>query len=133
MCAIDDAEPAAVWNETTRRAAKAHTCEECSRCIHIGEHHQYVSCLHDGRWSNFRTCAHCDAAAVWMRKVCGGYLTGGLLEELVEHWHEGYRSIGFGRLIVGMRHRWHDGRDPVPDSAEVLALANRMLTLAVAA
>jgi len=133
MCAIDDADPADVWSETTRRAAKPHTCEECSRCIQIGEQHLYVSCLYDGHWSTFRTCAHCAAAGVWMRTVCGGYLTGGLLEELQEHWDEGYRSVGFGRLIIGARHRWHDGRDPVPAAVEVQALAERMLTQVVAA
>jgi hypothetical protein len=48
-----------------------------------------------------------------------------LYDELLEHWRDGFRSAGLFRLIVGMRRRWHDGRDPVPTG--VGALARQML------
>lgn len=131
MCAIEDADPVDVWHQETRRAAKPHTCYECARTIPRGEESEYVSALYDGRWHSWRTCQHCTAASAWMNVVCGGWLAGGLLEELVEHWHEGYRSIGMGRLIVGMQRRWCDGADQVP--TDVNDLARQMLSKQVAA
>lgn len=131
MCAIDFADQADFAHGEWRRAGKVHRCEECIRVIPRGQRHYYLSTLFDGRWSTWRTCEHCHAAGLWMHVVCGGYLTGGLLEELVEHWDEGFRSVGFGRLIVGMRRRWNEGRDAVPEG--VAELANAMLREQVAA
>lgn len=130
MCAIEGAEPWDFVHDEQRTARKTHRCYECDRAIHPGERYHILTGLYDGRWSTERTCKHCAAAGVWMQRVCGGYLTGGLLEELVEHWHEGYRSIGLGRLIAGIRHRWHDGRDAVPEG--VSEMADQMLAAAVA-
>lgn len=84
MCAIDGADLADFCHGEWRRAAKIHRCEECQRAIRRGERHHYLSTLFDGRWSSWRTCEHCEAAGHWMAVVCGGYLTGGLAEELVE-------------------------------------------------
>lgn len=123
MCAIDDAEQPEFWHDEWRTAAKDHACGECRRRIRRGERHHFVSSLYDGRWSSWRTCEHCIHAATWINSVCGGYLLGGLLEELVEHWHEGFRSVGFGRLIVGVQRQWHDGRDEVPTGVAELATA----------
>lgn len=131
MCAIDDCEPATVWTEAWRVGRKPWRCFECDRTIPVGEHHNYVSTLVEGRWDSFRRCGHCMAAGVWLAEVCGGYPLGMLREELIEHWHEGYRSVPFARLIVGQKRRWHDGRDPVPTG--VAEMAKQMLRAQVAA
>lgn len=125
MCAIDGAEGSTItiWHETTPRARKPWTCIECGRTIPPGEQYLRVAELYDGRWSTLRTCHHCDAAGEWLRAACGGYLAYGLAEELRDHWDEGYRSILMGKLILGIRDRWHGGADPVPDLGRVRAVA----------
>ncbi|MCW2904231.1 MAG: hypothetical protein JWO67_6496 [Streptosporangiaceae bacterium] len=121
MCRVEDAEPATLWDEQQRIAAKAHLCSECGRAIQIGERYRHISSLTDGHWSRDRMCAHCMAAGDWLVATCGGYLLTEIYEELVEHWDEGYRSVPFARLIVGMRRKWHDGRDPIPTGMRDLA------------
>jgi hypothetical protein len=130
MCAIDDCDMATVWTESWRVARKPWTCEECARTISAGESYRYVSALFDGHWGSYRRCAHCMAAGAWMGEVCGGYPIGMLREELTEHWHEGYRSVPFARLIVGQKRQWHDGRDPIPTG--VVEMATKMLREQVA-
>lgn len=132
MCAIDSCDPATLWSEKWRTARKPHRCEECDRIIAVSERYRFVSALTDGHWSDYRTCAHCAVAGRWLDEVCGGYPSMMLREELFEHWHEGFRSIPFGRLAVGQKLRWHDGRDPVPDGAAVAELARQMMRAQVA-
>jgi hypothetical protein len=131
MCAVEDAEPWTLYREDHPKARKPWPCGECRRTIAAGERYQQVVGLADGLWVTYRTCAHCNAASRWMSEVCGGYILGDLLDELVEHWHEGFADVAFGRLIVGLRLRWHDGADPVPEG--VAELASRMLQRQVAA
>lgn len=125
MCAIDDAEPLEVSHQQQRRARKAWACGECRRTIQPGELYRYLTgrVYSDNEWLEFRWCRHCHAAGEWMGEVCGGYPREMLLEELREHWEEGYRSIPFARLIVGVKHGWHDGRDPEPVGVRELAKA----------
>jgi hypothetical protein len=129
VCAIDDAEPWDVYRVSVRTARKAHRCTECGRPIAVGESYRFLTGLLDGRWSTYRTCAHCLAAGEWLDVMCGGYLLGGLAEELREHWESGYQAMDFARLIAGLRWSWHDGRDPVPTG--VREMAARMLAEAV--
>jgi hypothetical protein len=137
MCAVDDCEPWVVHRESRPVARKTYGCYECGRSIAVGErYHKIVGLSQWGQdqtpmnWDTVRTCRHCDSASEWMSVVCGGYPLGALWQELHEHWVDGYRSVAFARLIVGVRRRWHDGRDPVP--AGVSELANEMLRKAVA-
>lgn len=127
MCAVDDAEPATVFEEWTRCARVAHVCGECARTIRPGEVYQVSSGLWDGRWSTFKTCAHCTVLGAWLGEICGGYPFGALTEELREHWRNGYASVALGRLIVAQRRGWRGGDDPVPSRGEVVELARRML------
>lgn len=59
-------------------------------------------------------------------EVCRGYLFCGVLEELEGHFFEDdapISSMGLGRLVVRMRHKWRNYRDElveVPDWAEEL-------------
>lgn len=133
MCAIDYLDPADVWSSKDRKARVQHFCDECARVIAAGETYRLFSWLYDGRWTSMKVCPHCSAAGVWLDIACGGWPIGGLREELEEHWAEGYRSVGFGRLLVGQRRAWRGGADPVPDAEEVAALARRMLISKVAA
>jgi hypothetical protein len=133
MCAVDDAEPWDFCHSSNPRAAKQHICCECRRTIRRGETHHYLSGVYDGHWSSYRWCHHCQAAGRWMQTVCGGHLLGDLLAEMREHWYEGYRSVEFGRLIASVKLGWHDGRDEIPDTAQVHELAMRMMRQAVAA
>lgn len=137
MCAVDDCVPWVVARTSRPTARKGYRCYECRRPILAGErYHKLVALSQWGQeaipvaWDTVRTCPHCIAASEWMSVVCGGYPLGQLLEELHEHWSEGYRSVAFGRLIVGVRRRWHDGRDPIP--VGVSELASAMLRKAVA-
>jgi hypothetical protein len=125
MCAIEQCAPWDVVHDTQPRAHQAHQCTECSRTIRRGETYRKIHGLCDGYWATHKICAHCDAAAQWMMVVCDGYPLNSLYDELLEHWRDGFRSAGLFRLIVGMRRRWHDGRDPVPTG--VGALARQML------
>lgn len=121
MCAVDDCEPWTVVNHTRPKARKEYSCVECGRPIRIGE--TYAKCVGmcDGYWSTSRTCLHCRAMGAFMNEMCGGYPISQLREELEEHWREGYASIPFGRLIVQMRLKWHDGADPVPEATGLMA------------
>lgn len=121
MCAVEDCEPFTVYTSKWPTARKAHRCVECRRSIRRGERYHHFQGLCDGTWSTVRTCLHCEAMTAWMNAICGGWPIGQLLEELEEHFREGYASIRFARLIVGMRRRWHDGADQVPDGVTELA------------
>lgn len=115
MCAVDFADPADLWNHETRTARKPHPCSDCARTIEPGERYMHHTWLYDGRWDRAKQCRHCVALGDWMEVLCGGYLVGGLMEELTEHWDEGYRSFAVGRWMIHMRRRWRDGADPVPE------------------
>jgi hypothetical protein len=120
MCMADDADWYwKVFNSATRRAAKEHRCTECQRTIAKGETYRWASGLNPETesWDTFHTCAHCDAATAWLVKACNGYIYCMVLEDLEEHWRESelYRSTKLQQLIEGMKSRWHDGADPVPD------------------
>lgn len=121
MCSIDSADPCDVYHVEQRRAAKDHHCYECGNQISIGTVHKVVTMLYDRQWTTARLCAHCVAAGRWLDLVCGGYLIGGLHEELSEHWNEDpiYRSHWLGRAIIGMQRRWR-GMDPLPDPKPML-------------
>jgi hypothetical protein len=113
--------------EELPRARKEHRCTECYRTIHIGENYELTKGCWDGSWSQFRTCMHCVSVRQWLDTVCNGWEYGGVYDETQEHYWDGYKSVGLARLLAGMRLKWHDGRDPIPDRTEVRALANRMM------
>lgn len=129
MCAIDDAESWACYTQKTPRAKKTWRCGECNRLIQPGEvyHLMEGKLQYEGEWSTHRTCEHCDAAAQWLITVCRGWVYNELYSELREHWEEGYTSVAFGRLIAGVRLRWHGGQDPIPDRLTVRAMAEEMM------
>lgn len=128
MCMTDMADPVQFAHWTYRKARKPHRCDECRRPIQRNELYLVADSLYDRRWMVTKTCTHCEAAAQWLTVVCGGWIQTGLLEELIEHWHEGYVDIQFGRMIARMKHGWHGGRDDIPSG--VSDLAHRMVDAA---
>lgn len=108
MCMADSSDPCDVHRAVERVARKAHRCQECGRIIEKGETYEYVTALYDGQWFTNKTCVHCIAARGWLSAICQGWIYGAVLEDLGEHWHEGwsYRSLDFGRLIVSARKQW---------------------------
>jgi hypothetical protein len=109
-----------VYREARPRALKSHQCWECQRDILPGERYLRTTMLYDGSWTTARMCEHCDAAAQWLREVCGGYLCGAVHEDLDEHRREhGWpvRTLSLQRLVWLMARRWrrHDAMVPVAD------------------
>lgn len=125
MCAIDDAPYPEVYHESHPVARRAHACLECGRVVRPGERYRLVRGKWEGVWSTIKECAHCEAIGDVMNVLCGGYPHGELLDELVDHWYEGYRSVAYGRLIALARRRWLDGHAPVP--ADCAALGRALL------
>jgi hypothetical protein len=106
MCRIDDGERADFYLERNRKARKHHACGECERTILKGERYIYTSYGYDGTVSASKRCAHCNVAAEWLNKYCGGFLIEGIEIELEEHYHEGYREDNLVRIMIGMRRKW---------------------------
>lgn len=124
MCMFDDGEGWAVFHDETRTCAKPFRCGECGRDVGRGERYYYAAgklCGYDG-WESYKTCAHCRwIAAAWLSGECGGWLFGGVYEDLYEHRHEVESlDLALGRAIVGMRRKWRksDGSlMPFPQAA----------------
>jgi hypothetical protein len=93
MCVCID-ESVDVWSESTRRARKPHTCEECHETIAPGDTYVRVATLYDGSWSDHALCSGCRAWAsaynATIREVCGcsGYWIGQLWPSIVEFARE---------------------------------------------
>lgn len=117
-----DGEPADIARTAHRTARKHHKCDECFASIEPGQKYTYVTMLYEGHWDSFHICRFCEAAARWLKLVCGGYGVGGLAEELREHWDEDtlYRSHWLGRAVIGIRRGWTGFADPLPDPAPLL-------------
>lgn len=113
MCMIEDADPWTILSEGIRTARKQHRCGECYRTIQPGERHHWCDGVMDGEIRREKQCLHCHHAADWLYAICRGWLYGRVYEDLREHWDE-YPSRSLARLTVGIKTRWHDGRDPVP-------------------
>ncbi len=59
-CATYGYDPPDVFDESTVRAAKPHTCCECGDPIHKGTPYVRSKGLWDGRWDTFHTCVPCS-------------------------------------------------------------------------
>lgn len=123
MCRIDDAPYPEVYNESQPVARREHLCDECGRVIRCGERYRLVRGKCEGAWSMVKECAHCEAVGAVMNVLCGGYPHGELLDELLEHWYEGYRSVAYARLVALARRGWFGGRAPVPTNCADVARA----------
>ncbi len=112
MCMVDDADGyVTVLSEAHRKARKAHKCSECHRQIEAGETYLVEGTLYDGEKKTHKTCQHCEVVREWLRDECGGFLYGGIEEDIREHAWEGY-GIRVKMMAVGMERFWRrkDGR-----------------------
>lgn len=102
MCLIDDGDGrATVLSAAWRRARKAHRCSECARTIGAGERYHHEATLYEGEFEIYRTCAHCMRVRAWLLGHCGGWLYGGLWEDISEH-----DEVRARILAGGMRRKW---------------------------
>lgn len=116
MCMIDDGERAEVWCESTAKARKPHTCEECGRTIQRGETYHKVWGKQEGDTFTGKWCTHCNVAKDWLWENCGGSLLTCIEEDIDEHVRE-YKRMDLARLAVGMHRDWqrfHGGLMPIP-------------------
>lgn len=118
MCSTDY-DVASVYNEKMARATKDHVCTECGRTIKKGESYKNVWGVWVFGHDTYKTCQHCRVAQEWLSDECGGFLHGGLDEEILEHAFE-YRKTFLYRWIIGIRRGWKkfnsDGLMPLPKS-----------------
>jgi hypothetical protein len=148
MCMVDyNDDDGGVWFGTTKpRANKEHVCGNCCRTIAKGETYARSSWVYDGYVSVFKMCSHCEAAASWLVKVCGGFICGdsgqvpgGLpWEDLQEHWDDHawpIRSLDLGRLLVGLKRGWkrRDGQLWPVELVQAWATTGAQMALAVPA
>ena len=119
MCMVDyaDEDGGTSLGDETRKAKKAHRCDDCFRDISPGETYRIGKWASGGSVSTFKMCSHCRVAAEWLQGNCGGYLWGGILEDISEHVEE-YRGVYPGvardlkRLHVQACHHWEFKRGP---------------------
>jgi hypothetical protein len=114
---VDSAEACTISRSADRKARKTYKCSECGNPIRPGELYRFATFLYDGRWSEDRMCRYCMVAAAWLRAQCGGYLTNGVWEDVLEHVEE-FASVAprvaraLKRLDVWRSHHWQIKRGP---------------------
>lgn len=106
MCMIEDSEPLDFCRTITRTARKGHVCSECGRTINSKERYTYSSFGKDGGMGINKRCLHCDVAANWLSRHCGGYAFDSIKEDLIEHYDSGYRKDGLQKILIGMNRKW---------------------------
>src|SRR4051812_27618700 len=106
MCMIDDSDGnVTMLSERTPVARIAHKCAECARDIRPGERYTVERFVFEGSLSAHKTCGHCLRVREWLRDECGGWLFGGIEEDIREHAAEGY-GIAVKMMAVGMARCW---------------------------
>lgn len=104
---IDDADDrVTVLRDNIRTARKEHTCHECFRTIRAGESYRNESYTFDGTAVTHKTCRHCDVVRDWLNGECGGFLYGGIEEDIQEHAESGYYPVQIKLMAVGMSRNW---------------------------
>lgn len=107
MCRIDDCDRSEFMSTSYQRAAKIHRCYECGRDIAKGERYRRTFTVTEGSAGTFLMCGHCEAAAGWLLRECGGFMFDQVAEELAEHAEE-YPHVAdaLAPLVAGIRARW---------------------------
>lgn len=110
VCMVDGSDGWKVYRDEDRRCAKPFNCYECSRDVERGERYFFATGIlndYDG-WETYKMCEQCRwIAAAWLCGECGGWLYGGVQEDLEEHRGEvAGVDLALGRAIIGMRRKW---------------------------
>lgn len=118
MCMVDFSDGTiTVLHERYPTARIAHKCNECNRAISPGEKYMVERYVFDGDAKTHKTCAHCCVVRQWLASECGGWMYGGLHEDISEHGDDPHYGVGVKMLSVGMDRKWkrRDGRPwPIP-------------------
>lgn len=112
MCMIDDSDGSVtVLHERHPVAKIEHKCLECRRVIKAGERYMVERTVFDGRANTHKTCTHCQCVRHWLTLECGGFLYGGVAEDIHEHASEGY-GLSVKMMAAGISRQWkrRDGR-----------------------
>ena len=112
MCMIDNGDGMVTMIAETRpKARKQHKCAECRRQLDAGENYVRERLKFDGDLTNHRTCVHCEVVRKWLQDECGGFLFGGIRDDIEEHAAEtSTYGLGVARLAIGMRWKWRGKR-----------------------
>lgn len=106
MCMVETADEIVILlHQRSPRARKEHQCTECCRTILKGETYTEERYFFDGNLSTHKTCPHCLQVRTWLIIQCGGFVYGGLLEDIVEHAEE-IPLLSVARLAIGIRNQW---------------------------
>lgn len=107
MCSVDGSETYYPYSRTYRTARRPHLCEECGRSIQAGERYSYAAGLYDHQWNTHKSCAHCAVGQEWLGQECGGFIHGGVWEDIEAHNDE-YPAlrIPLRRVALSARRRW---------------------------
>lgn len=108
MCMIDDSDGSVKEiSVTTPRARREHTCAECGRRIAVGESYERNVHVWDEAMICHKTCEHCLVARQWLLDECGGWLFGGVGEDIRDHCVDGFkRPFSLYRIAVSMAWQW---------------------------
>ena len=123
MCRVEDSAWPTFQHESHPVARIPHRCTECRRQILPKEIYRRTVSVFDGEMCTYKTCLQCVRAQQWLVHQCNGWVYTETLDELVEHWHEGFQSLPFGRLIAYMKRGWLNGRVAPDDVAALVASA----------
>ena len=103
---VDDSDSAEFYRAEMRHSRRQRRCEECTRWIYPGEIYETATMKHDGRIFRHMTCQHCIAVRGWLTAVCGGFLHGGVDEDLADHVGAGLNPRWLAHAVSGMQRRW---------------------------
>ncbi len=129
MCMYDDGDGWDFLSGRVRRARKPHRCYECNRTIGIGENYHRWAGKSEDCFYDMAICEHCSVAVGWLNEACGGYLYGGVQEDLGEHvigYESELRTRPLTRLYRWMLSDWRNRSGelrPVEDVRSVTAEA----------
>lgn len=115
MCRVDYCEDDVFClSDNTPVARKGHHCGDCGREIVPGERYRVSGWISDGQITRCKMCAHCEAAAEWLRVTCNGWVWTQIGEELREHIEEEpmLETWSLHWLAKAHRQKWRrrDGR-----------------------
>lgn len=108
----DDDGRVTVLHARRPRARREHRCDECRRAIEPGERYVVERYVYEGAATSHKTCRHCDAVRAWLLHECGGFVYGGVADDLGAHLQEGEYGAAVKLAGAGIERSWRrrDGR-----------------------